>query len=158
MDLAGIPRSECSSARLAGLVPIAVARTSIACARNQTSVDGVCEPTHQIGTVTFYGTQPGSSAQAGHHLQGERRQRRIDYPWRRVAHCHGAKIGQDRQRQDYAEPAVDLSNPFVKIQCSLPSRLAKKGSGTQADQLSARAWSIFQPLPDGSRKLASTDP
>src|SRR5579859_992664 len=75
--------------------------------------------------------------------KGQRHQRRVSDPgWRdAVTLGHGDKVGDNRQREGDGYPPVRPTNPAAGIHVALLG-----------------AWIIFQPLPAGSRKPASTLP
>src|SRR5258708_4410603 len=81
--------------------------------------------------------------ESGEQQEGQRQQRRVGDPgrWEAASPGHGDKVGDNRQRECHRYPPVRPTNP---------------GAGTHVVLLGA--WIIFQPLPAGSRKPASTLP
>src|SRR5262245_58340983 len=87
----------------------------------------------------------------GYQHQEKRRQWRIDHPGQGFAQGHRDEVSDDGRRKDDRQPTVSLPNPLAH------ANLLRGGLHILREH-HERASIIFQALPDGSRKLASTPP
>jgi len=89
--------------------------------------------------------------ETGDKHQEQRWQWRVDNPGRRGAKHHCDEVGNDGRREDDRQPTMSLPNPHIHW------KLLSRGLHILRVH-QERSSIIFQALPDGSRKLASTPP
>lgn len=99
--------------------------------------------------------RPEEQVETCHDHAGKRRQRRVNNERRWRAERHRHKVRQNGKGQDHPEPTMALTNPASASHASLLRKAGRQYGRTWQYQ---RACTSFQPFPDGSRKLASTEP
>src|SRR5215470_8418239 len=103
------------------------------------------------------GMRQNEQVETGEQEQKEWGQRRVDDPGGSFPQSHGGEVGDDGQRKDDRQPAVDLPNPFVPIQWDLLSQQVDAADfsppapgAARASQRTAaiRAWRPGRPAAD----------